>query len=87
MLSQIVEMKPGECRWIGREDINVYCWQPCDLVTMPSGRQGWMRRVATFKVWTAASSGSPWNADGWVPAAVAVRQIEQLLTQGDRDAA
>lgn len=87
MLSQIVDMKPGECRWIGREDINVYCWQPCDLVMMPSGRQGWVRREATFKAWTADSVGSPWSADGWVSATAVVHQIKQLLTKGERDAA
>lgn len=28
MLTQIKSLQSGECRWIGREDIHVYCHAP-----------------------------------------------------------
>lgn len=83
----LYRMTSGECRWVGREDVHVYCWAPCDLVLMPHGRHGWQRRQPVFKAWTSDSVGSPWDDAGWVTAAVVVRQIESILTEEPRHVA
>ena len=40
ILDSLAAMTSGECRFVGRVDIHVYCWAPCDLVDMPTGRKG-----------------------------------------------
>lgn len=73
----LAQMKSGEARWVGRVDIHVYCWAPCDLVEMPSGRTGWQRRVPLYKVWDG--EGSPWDKTGWVSAAEAAAAVRKEL--------
>ena len=74
MIATLHAMTSGECRWVGRYDIHVYCWAP-------------LNRPAVFKVWTADSVGSPWDDAGWVTASVAVRQIESILAKEPRHVA
>jgi len=40
----IEDLQSGECRYIGREDIHVYCRHPLVETMMPWGRTGWQRR-------------------------------------------
>jgi hypothetical protein len=71
MIGLLEQMTSGECRFVGRVDIHVYC-------RAPAGQS----RV--FKVWTVDSEGSPWEPDGWVDAAVAAGQIEAILEAGEQ---
>ena len=36
-------MTSGECRWVERKDIHVYCFNPMVQRMMPWGRLGWHR--------------------------------------------
>jgi hypothetical protein len=47
---QIASLASGECRWIGREDVHVYCRRPFVECLMPSGRMGWQPGPATYSV-------------------------------------
>lgn len=79
MIEQLRSMSSGECRWVGDEGIHVYCWAPCDLVKMPDGRERFLRREPLYKVWTADSIGTVWDAAGWRSAAAVVKQIKDAL--------
>lgn len=81
MIATLSAMTSGEVRWIGRPDLHVQCWAPCDLVPMPHGRDGWVRRSPVFRIITADTTTE------WVEAAVAVRQIEALIAQEPRHVA
>lgn len=43
-ITEIESLSSGECRWIGRHDIHVYCHAPMVETMMPWGRLGWTRR-------------------------------------------
>jgi hypothetical protein len=66
----------GECRWIGREDIHVYCHAPMVERLMPTGRMGWQPGPATYSVVCPDAGLEPGT---WVTAREAVRLIESAL--------
>lgn len=51
--AELDAMTSGECRWIGRHDLHVYCWAPCDAV-QSDGKTRWIRRQPSFRIDTAA---------------------------------
>lgn len=59
------QMTSGEARWIGREDLHVYCWGP-------------MNQPRVYKLWTIDSIGSVWDAAGWTDAAAVAGQIDAI---------
>jgi hypothetical protein len=81
MIAQLLAMTSGECRWIGRHDLHVYCVAPCELVRTAFGRDGWQRKPPAFKLWTEGSAGSVWDEGGWTTAANVARQIENILAK------
>lgn len=81
MIATLYRMTSGECRWVGRPDIHVYCWAPCDLVMMPHGREGWQRRPPVFQIVTATATTD------WLDAPTAAREIQTLLAQESRNVA
>jgi hypothetical protein len=72
LLASMLSMSPGECRWVGREDLHVYCWG-----TSIDGRYD--PRVTQFKLWTADSTGSVWDAAGWKSGPAVAREIEAII--------
>jgi len=72
LLVSMLGMAPGECRWVGREDLHVYCWG-----TSVDGRYD--PRATQFKLWTADSTGSVWDAAGWKSGPAVAREIEALI--------
>lgn len=62
--STLREMASGECRWVGRESVHVYCVNPMRLQMMPTGREGWRRDAAAarYRVVTEARDygGQEW---------------------------
>lgn len=64
ILASICGMVSGECRWIGREDIHVYCMRPMGL-------------PATYAI---ACPAAGLDAETWTTAADVARQIESILT-------
>ena len=69
MLDQLTVMTPGECRWIGRRDIHVYCFG-----TRVDGR--YLPDVRLFKI---ATDECVWNEGGWSTAAEIAAQIKHKL--------
>lgn len=59
----IMALESGECRWIGREDIHVYC-------RAPAGRQ------ALYSVVCPMAGLGPHS---WVPAEAAALVVEKIL--------
>lgn len=72
MIDALNQMQPGECRWIGRHDLHVYCFG-----TRVAGV--YRRDVRAFKVWTADSVGSPWDRGGWMTAEEASQLIKREI--------
>jgi hypothetical protein len=73
---QIASMASGECRWIGREDVHVYCRRPFVECLMPSGRMGWQPGPATYSV-VCPSAGLKHGT--WVQACEATDTIVRIL--------
>ena len=71
------KMEPGECRWVGREDIHVYC-----MGSRVGGKYDARERV--YKVWTADSKGSPWDREGWESLAAVGQKIQTLVKRSPR---
>lgn len=79
MIASLHDMKSGECRWIGRHDLHVYCWAPLDKIHSDDGRPcRYVRRPSMFKLWTD-DAGSVWDATGWTTAAEVARMIRGIL--------
>jgi hypothetical protein len=68
-------MEAGECRWMGREDMHVYC-----NGSRVDGKYDARERV--YKLWTKGCQGSPWDKDGWTSWSMVGQQIDALL-KGD----
>lgn len=60
----LVAMTSGECRWIGREDVHVYCRSPLN-----QGR--------TYRVVTADRD---YEGQPWIEAEAALAVIKQLVS-------
>lgn len=73
----VYRLASGECRWIGREDIHVYCHAPMVQTLMPTGRMGWQPGPASYCV-VCPDAGLE-DYDQWVTAREAVRLIESAL--------
>jgi hypothetical protein len=65
-------MEAGECRWMGREDMHVYC-----NGSRVDGKYDASEKV--YKLWTAGCRGSPWDKDGWTSWSMVGQQIDELL--------
>jgi hypothetical protein len=65
-------MEAGECRWMGREDMHVYC-----NGSRVDGKYDARERV--YKLWTKGCQGSPWDKDGWTSWSMVGQQIDALL--------
>ena len=81
ILDSLAAMTSGECRFVGRVDIHVYCWAPCDLVDMPTGRKGWQRRPPKYKVFTGDDESHPWEPGGWLEPEEAAARVATLLKE------
>jgi hypothetical protein len=68
-VAQLLSMSSGECRWIGRHDVHVYCHAP-------------RGRDARFSVLCSTVGRQTHN---WMPAADAVGVIDAIFTKVSRD--
>jgi hypothetical protein len=73
------EMEAGECRWMGREDMHVYC-----MGSRVDGKYDARERV--YKLWTKGCQGSPWDKNGWTSWSMVGQQIDALLKADARPA-
>lgn len=76
---ELADMRSGECRWIGRYDLHVYCWAPCDQVTMANGKTGWQRRAPVYKLLIAGEPPNVWDRVGWGTAAEVCQRINAMM--------
>lgn len=76
ILDNIIGMSSGECRWVGREDIHVYCRAPLVRTITPCGKTGWEPGPATFCVVCPEAGLRHGN---WTTAAECVAVIRSIL--------
>ena len=74
--SAVAALHTGECKWIGREDVHVYCRRPFVERMMPTGRVGWQPGPATYSVVCPDAGLAPGE---WVGAVEAVRLVEGAI--------
>jgi hypothetical protein len=79
MIDEIESLASGECRWIGRHDVQVYCRAPLVGTLMPTGRMGWQPGPATYCV-VCPEAGLEYGA--WVDAPRAAKLVEEILKVG-----
>jgi hypothetical protein len=58
MRYELADMGSGECRWVGRYDIHVYCRNP-----LLRDGQGWRRGLPSYKVVTEDSDSEYMTID------------------------
>ena len=72
-------MQSGECRWIGREDVHVYCKAPMVPITMPNGGTGWTAGPRMFAV--VCRAAGLLDPVAWQTADEAAALVENILEQ------
>jgi len=75
---QIASLASGECRWIGREDVHVYCRNPLLRTTGIDGRVGWERQPGAAR-YTVVCPAAGLRYGTWVPACEAVDTVSRIL--------
>jgi hypothetical protein len=76
-MTDLDELKTGECRWMHRHDIHVYCRHPLRRVRQADGREAWLRcdEDRRYKVVCGAAG----KETGWITHDEAVRAIDRFL--------
>jgi hypothetical protein len=69
VLRSLAGMKPGECRFVGREDVHVYCHG-----TRVDGKYD-----AKIKSYRVVTRGRKYDSQDWVGAEAAALVVLQLL--------
>ena len=76
MIVEIESLASGECRWIGRHDVQVYCHAPMVETMMPWGRLGWQRGPAAYCV-VCPDAGVEYG--NWLPLEQAAALVEGVV--------
>lgn len=76
-MTDIDDMESGQCRWVGRHDIHVYCHHPMRMVRHPDGREAWQRREEDRRYRIVC--GEAGDETGWLDHDEAVRAIDRFL--------
>lgn len=77
-LHEIADLESGECRWIGRHDIHVYCQHPFVETIMPSGRPGWTREPGSAR-YSIACHEAGLSHGTWLTLAQAAAAVDKIL--------
>jgi hypothetical protein len=75
---QIDGMASGECRYIGREDVHVYCRNPLISVTGVDGRERWERQPGAAR-YSVACPAAGLRYGTWVTACEAASTVGGIL--------
>ena len=78
MIDEIEDLASGECRWVGREDIHVYCRNPMREVPSPFGRPAW-RRFPEEAVYCVVCPEAGLEYGEWVDAPRAAKRVAKAL--------
>ena len=79
MIDEIESIASGECRWIGRHDVQVYCRAPLVGTLMPTGRMGWQPGPASYCV-VCPEAGLEYGT--WVDSPRAAKLVKKILKVG-----
>lgn len=79
ILDTLEEMTSGECRWVGRHDIHVYCHHPMVETMMPWGRTGW-KRMAGEARYCVVCPDAGLEHGNWITAAEAAVIVDRIVT-------
>jgi hypothetical protein len=74
------DLTPGECRWMHRHDLHVYCRHPLRRVRQPDGREAWQRCEEDRRYMVVC--GEAGEETGWLDHDGAVRTIDRFLAGG-----
>lgn len=77
-ITEIEEMTSGQCRWIGRPDIHVYCHHPMVETMMPWGRLGWTRRPEDTRYCVVCPEAGL-NYGTWITAVEAAVIVDRIV--------
>ena len=80
-LYEIDALESGECRWIGRHDVHVYCQHPFVETMMPTGRSGWTRPAGTARYCVVCPEAGLEYGD-WLPLEQAAAIVDSLVAGG-----
>ena len=75
---QIDGMDSCECRYIGREDVHVYCRNPLISVTGVDGRERWERQPGAAR-YSVACPAAGLRYGTWVTACEAASTVSGIL--------
>lgn len=77
-LAKIVTMTTGQCRWVGREDIHVYCHNPMREVLRPDGRTAWQRTAEDAR-YCVVCPDAGMDYGQWMTAVDTARAVDAIL--------
>lgn len=77
-ITKIKSLESGQAKWIGREDIHVYCHHPMRLTMMPTGREGWRREPADARYKVLCEDAGALEGV-WMTAVEAARLVDSIL--------
>ena len=75
---QINGMASGECRYIGREDVHVYCRNPLVRIAGIDGRERWERQPGAAR-YSVACPAAGLRYGTWVTACEAASTVSGIL--------
>lgn len=80
-LAAVCRLASGECQWIGRRGIHVYCHNPMRITTI-NGREGWLRLPENARYCVVCpDAGMPYISDycQWITAQHAASLVDAAL--------
>lgn len=80
---EIADLDSGECRWIGRHDIHVYCRHPFVETMMPTGRMGWSRQPADAR-YCVVCDDAGLERGNWLTLEQATAVVDSLVPADER---
>lgn len=75
---QVASLASGECRWIGREDVHVYCRNPLVRIPGIDGRERWERQPGAAR-YSVACPAAGLRYGTWVTACEAASTVSGIL--------
>ena len=78
---EIDSLESGECRWVGRRDIHVYCQHPFVETMMQTGRVGWTRPAGTARYCVVCPEAGLEYGD-WLTLEQAAAIVDSLVAGG-----
>lgn len=78
-IDQLEAMESGECRWVGRHDVHVYCRHPFVKTLMPTGRMGWTRPAGAARYCVVCPEAGL-EYGNWLPLEQAAAIVDSIVS-------